>query len=117
MVTDEDLRRHLARIMELFEDGTLDSTWSQMADFSSADSLDGLSVGGIQDLAMRNPWPKGSYRAIITPRLADYGLARMYQLFDDSLDGEKSSYLRVFRSVADAEARITETRAAAGVDS
>lgn len=116
VVTNEDLLRHMARIVELFNNGTLDSTWSQLADFSSAEDLGGLSVTGIQDLATRNPWPKGSYRAIVTPRLADYGLARMYQLFGDTVDGEKSQYLRVFRSAAEAEAWITESRAATRVD-
>jgi len=104
--TDDDLLNHLERMRELFADGTLDSTWAQVADCSAVESFHDVSSEGLCRQARLNPWPKGSLRAVIAPSDIGFGLGRMYeQLCEDQ--GEN---VRIVRSKAEALAWITQEK-------
>ena len=104
--TDDDLLDHLEIMRALFADGTLDSTWAQVADFSAVESLQDVSWEGIWRQASLNPWPKVSFRAVIAPSEVAFGLARMYQLLCE----DKGENVRIVRSKAEALAWITQDK-------
>ena len=108
--TDDDLFNHLKIMRELFADGTLDSTWAQVVDFSAVESFDDVSTEGIWRQAKLNPWPKVSFRAVIAPMDVVFGLARMYQ----SLCEEQGENVRIVRSEAEAFAWITQEKERSG---
>ena len=108
--TDDDLLNHLEIMRELFADGTLDSTWAQVADFSDVESFHDVSSEGIWRQATLNPWPKVSFRAVIAPMEVAFGLARMYQLLCE----EKGENVRIVRSEAEALAWITQEKVRSG---
>lgn len=107
-VTDGDLLIHLERIRELFSDETLDPTWTQIADFAATEILDGLSDNGLRRLAKQNPWPEGSWRALIAKSDLMFGLGRMYQLLGET----KGDYVGVVRSEEEAMAWIAQEKPA-----
>ena len=94
VVTDGDLRNDVERIRTLFEQGILDSTWAQVADFSAVERCGHISSEEIRRLAGYNPWPKGSLRALVLPSDVGFGLGRMYQV----LCGTKGENVCVVRS-------------------
>jgi len=106
VVTHHEMYEHMDRVRELFEDGTLDVTWAQIADFSATERLEGASAERIRSMAMSNPWPAGSLRAFITPTDLLFGLGRMYQLSGRD-EGEN---LRIVRSLEEALAWIAGRR-------
>ena len=106
VVTDDDLRNHVERIRRLFEQGILDSTWAQVADFSAAQRCDHVSSDEIRRLAACNPWPEGSLRALVLPSDVGFGLGRMYEM----LCGARGENVCVVRSKADALAWLGHRR-------
>ena len=106
VVTDGDLFNHVERIRALFDQGILDSTWAQVADFSAVERFDLISSEELRRLAARNPWPKGSLRAIVLPSDLGFGLGRMYEM----LCGTGGENVRVVRSKADALAWLTHRK-------
>jgi hypothetical protein len=109
-VTDADLMNHMARIQELFEEGTLNSTWAQVYDFSTVKNIDNVTSNGIRSLAYDNPWPEESVRVIIAPKDVQFGLARMYQILIE----QETNHLRITRSIDDALLWIADVRKALG---
>jgi len=81
-LTDDDTRAHLVKISTLFRQGTLDSTWAQLVDFSDVSEMS-VSSSVVSQAARENPWPRGSLRVFIVPRDVQYGLVRMYQMMGD----------------------------------
>jgi hypothetical protein len=80
VVTEENLFNQADRIRTLFELGILDSTWTEVFDFTGAERFDHVSSDEIRRLAGRNPWPKASLRAIVAPSDVGFGLCRMYEM-------------------------------------
>jgi len=109
-LTDEDLLAHMDRIAALFEEGTIDATWSQIYDLRSVESIDGLSGDGIRSLASGNPWPEGSFRAILTPQTAVYGMARMYGTMGDNIDPARTKFVRICRSLTEADEWVQQKK-------
>ena len=105
LVTDDDLLGHMEELRVLFNDGTLDSRWRQVADFSGTESYAGISAEGIRRLAKQNPWPLGSWRALIAPSDVIFGFGRMYQLVGE----EKGDFVGVVRSEEEALTWISQT--------
>jgi len=81
-LTDDDTISHVVKVSELFKQGVLDSTWSQLLDFSGVSEMN-LSSSTISRIAEENPWPEESLRVFVVPREIQYGLARMYQIMGD----------------------------------
>lgn len=106
VVTDDDLFNHLEQIRALFDQGILDSTWAQVADFSAAERFDQVSPEGIRRMAACNPWPNASLRAIVLPSDLGFGLGRMYEM----LCGAGGENVCVVRSEADALAWMSHRR-------
>ena len=107
LLEDADLYDHLARITELFDAGTLDEGWSQLADFTQVEVFTNLSSDAIRSIADRNPWPPKSKRALVIKSDLGFGLGRMYQMEA----GEVGRSLRVFRTVEEARAWLDEAQA------
>jgi hypothetical protein len=105
IITDDDLLDHMEETRQLFRDGTLDASWAQIADFSAVESLDATNEG-IRRHAVLNPWPEESFRALVMPTDASFGLGRMYEM----LCGDQGANVRVFRSEAEALAWIAQQR-------
>ena len=98
VLTGTDLLEHMVAIRTLFEDGTLDATWSQLADFTEVTAV-GEPLGyAVPDLARSNPWPRECRRVIIAPMTAIFGLSRMYQL----LTGDPDQSIAIVRTRAEA---------------
>jgi len=108
--TDDELLSDLEQMRELFADGTLDSTWAQVADFSAVESFHDVSSEGLWRGANLNPWPKGSLRAVIAPMDIGFGLGRMYQLLYE----DKGENVGIVRSEAEALAWITQAKVRSG---
>jgi hypothetical protein len=90
----------------LFEQGILDATWAQVADFSPAERCDHIASEEIRRLAACNPWPRGSLRALVLPSNLGFGLGRMYEM----LCGTQVENVCVVRSKADALAWLSHRR-------
>ena len=108
--TDDDLLNHLERMRELFADGTLDSTWVQVADLGAVESFHDVSSEVLCRQARLNPWPKGSLRAVIAPMDIGFGLGRMYEALCD----DKGENVRIVRSEAEALAWINQEKDRSG---
>jgi hypothetical protein len=93
----------MSAIRRLFDDGTLDGSWTQLADFSDVTTPDDFSVEAIRDLARSNPWPPECRRIIIAPATVIFGLGRMYQL----LIGDPSESVAIVRTRAEALERLS----------
>ena len=102
-LSERELLQHADNVHALFDNGTLDSSWSQLADFSDVTSFDEVSSDGIRQLAERNPWPRDSRRVVLAPSPIAFGLSRMYQLMLGSVEGDR---LQVVRTEADALALL-----------
>jgi hypothetical protein len=89
---------HMAAIRALFEEGNLDATWSQIADFTEVTMLGEPLGDAVLDLARSNPWPRECRRVVIAPMTAIFGLGRMYQL----LTGDPDQNIAVVRTRAEA---------------
>ena len=89
---------HMAAIRELFDDGVLDASWSQVADFSEVTVLSDPLGDAVQDLARGNPWPRECRRVVVAPMTAVFGLSRMYQ----QLTGDTDQSIAVVRTRAEA---------------
>ena len=100
---EQDLLQHADSVRTLFDNGTLDGTWSQLADFSDVTSFDEVSSNGIRKLAERNPWPRTTRRVVLAPSALAFGLGRMYQLM---LGAGESDRLQVVRTEAEALALL-----------
>ena len=98
LLSDDDLVDHRNRIKGLFDIGTLDASWAQVADFTDVASFAAVSTEGIRRLAEGNPWPKVSLRVIVAPQNESFGLARMYQL----LGSEAADTVHVVRRTDEA---------------
>lgn len=99
----QELLDHMSAMRRLFDDGTLDGSWTQVADFSEVATTDDFSVEAVRDLARSNPWPPESRRIIIAPMTVVFGLGRMYQL----LIGDPSESVSVVRTRAEALDRLS----------
>lgn len=110
VLTDDDLLSHLERMGEFFANGTLDSTWAQVADLSAVESFRDVSYKGLCRQASLNPWPKGSLRLVIAPMDIGFGLSRMYQLLCE----DRGEDVRIVRSEAEALALIIQKKDRSG---
>jgi hypothetical protein len=97
-LSEQDLVEHVRLMHDLFADGSLDATWSQIADFSEVTTVGEISSAGVRSLAAQNPWPKTARRVLIAPVTVVFGLSRMYQL----LTGAEDEHLTVVRTEEEA---------------
>jgi hypothetical protein len=89
---------HVRLMHDLFADGSLDATWSQIADFSEVTTVAEISSAGVRSLAAQNPRPKTARRVLIAPATVVFGLSRMYQM----LTGAENEHLTVVRTEEEA---------------
>ena len=95
-LTDVDILDHQR---QLAQDPAFDPTYRQLWDCSAV-TEGTVTAAGIRVLAERSVFLPGTRRAIVSPRTAGYGLARMFQTLRN-LQGEQTA---VFRDLAAARA-------------
>jgi hypothetical protein len=107
-VTEQDLMQHVLAMRRLFEDGTVDATWSQLVDFRALTQLDAISSDAVRRLAAENPWPRAARRVFVAPAAVAFGLSRMYQLWT----GTTNEHFHVVRSETEALSILSPTEGA-----
>lgn len=100
VLTDEEL---LAHAKALGSDPRFEASFSQLADFRDVTEL-AVTAEGVRAVAARNPFGKGARRAIVTPLVVAYGMARMYEL----LSHDSQHEVRVVKNLAEAKAWLGE---------
>ena len=77
VVTDEDICRHA---LDLKVDPLFEQTFRQFADLSQVSEFKVTSSGIASIVGDANPFPPDAIRAYYAPRVAIFGMARMFEL-------------------------------------
>ena len=94
-VADQEFREMYACLSHLAATG---GPYAAIFDMSGV-TKDQLSAEAIRDVAQEPPAvPVGKLRVVVAPRLVDYGLGRMFELWRDGMGGQ----FQVVRSVDEA---------------
>jgi len=94
-VADQECREMYARLSHFAATG---GPYAAIFDMSGV-TKDQLSAEAIRDLAQEAPAvPVGRLRVVVAPRLVDYGMGRMFELWRDGMGGQ----FQVVRSVGEA---------------
>lgn len=94
VVTDEDLRGHQQRLRN---DPGFDPSFDQIWDFREVERIE-ISTEAVRQLARSRSYAEGARRALVAPRDAAYGLARMFQALHDTAPED----VGVFRTLEEA---------------
>lgn len=86
LVTAGQLYAIANEIRQLFADGTIDASWSELVDFREVTRTEHVPTVAVRELAHDSPWPHTARRAIVAPAAAVFGMSRMYQLLSTSAD-------------------------------
>ena len=97
VLTANDLLGHVEQMRQMFDAGTLDAGWTQLADFREVNGVE-VSTDSIKQFVRLNPWPAQARRALVAPQDLVFGLARMYELSS----GQKGENVSIFRSLDEA---------------
>ena len=96
VVVDADLRSHQR---SLLNDPDFDKGFDQLWDFGAVTRVE-VSTAAVQELAKARSYEGGVKRALVAPKDAAFGMARMFQSLHDSAP----ETIRVLRSLPEAEA-------------
>jgi hypothetical protein len=94
VLTGQDILTHRQRLRD---DPNFDPSYNQLVDLRDVIEID-ISVAEMSGIAGRSIYSERSRRAIVAGKDANFGMARMYELYGEA----NPDHLMVFRDMAEA---------------